>query len=465
MTLPSPPPQPQDTPAPAAWDARSPGGTRPPLSYQPAAAAPTCPDEGAWRAWLDADAAGLDPPTRLAHERHHQQCAHCQARLSDLRGAAAATTVALDRLAGPIALLSPAETAVARQRLDWRRRAARLAAPSPVAAQGAPAPQSSPREPRVIQSLSETAARWRVALAGLAAALLLTFVIGFTPRGQAAASSFLAQFRGEKVQIIPLSASTLQSADRLFAQLAHLGTVQRPDGLGASLSGEAAARATSELRTTAEASQKLGFPVKTPGVLPAGVSPTPTIRYLPGQTGRFTFDEARARAYFQSTGQPNVQLPARFDGATLVVNLPAAVLLHYPSATASLPASAGSKSGLEAASGLLVGQAGPLTVEVVSAQGVTLDELRDFLLGLPGMPAELKAQLRTIQDWQTTLPLPIPVDKVSWQQTRIAGVEGLILNDNSGLGSGALFQQDGRLYGVAGGFKADEIRRVADSLS
>lgn len=410
-----------------------------------------CPEDGLWRAWLDRDISGMDGPTHYTHDRHLEHCRACQQRVASLRANALHTGRVLYHRPPDV---SAADLALARQRLDWRRGAARTTFPIPIPAPSPlPGSAAASKEPRSMpSSISATAFRFRAALASIAAALALTFVIGFTPQGQSAASAFLAQFRGEKIQVIPLDANTLQSADRMFQQLGNLGQVQRPSNSSVA----AARRDLLEVETLAETSQKAGFPVTEPRVLPAGLDKTPTIRYLPGQEGRFTFDAARARAYFQSIGQPDVQLPPRFDGATLVVNLPPAVLLHYQPSEAA--------TGSASAAGLVVGQAGQLTVGVESPSGVTLQELREFLLGLPGIPAELKTQIRGIQDWQNTLPLPVPVDKVSWEQTRIGGVDGLILNDNSGLGSGALFQRDGRVYGVAGSYKADEIRRVADSL-
>ena len=76
--------------------------------------------------------------------------------------------------------------------------------------------------------------------------------------------------------------------------------------------------------------------------------------------------------------------------------------------------------------------------------------MRDFLLGLPGLPQSTVSQLKQIQNWNETLPIPIPVDKVNWQSTTFKGNQGLLLNDNSGVGSAAIWHANGHLYGVAG---------------
>jgi hypothetical protein len=112
---------------------------------------------------------------------------------------------------------------------------------------------------------------------------------------------------------------------------------------------------------------------------------------------------------------------------------------------------------------IVIGEAGELVVDV---QGnVSLQEMRDFLLGLPGLPADVVNQLRQIQNWNDTLPIPVPVDQVNWQSATINHSQGLLLNDNSGIGSAALWHANGHLYGVAGNIKATDLKRIADSLA
>jgi hypothetical protein len=142
-------------------------------------------------------------------------------------------------------------------------------------------------------------------------------------------------------------------------------------------------------------------------------------------------------------------MPDKFDGATLVVSIPSAALLHY-----------GGSSSKEA---LIVGQAGQLVVDVEGK--VSLPEMRDFLLTLPGLSPSVVNQLKNISAWNQTLPVPVPVDQVNWQSTSFNGHQGLLLNDNSGIGSAAIWYEGGHMYGVAGSFKANELKRIAGSLA
>ncbi len=280
------------------------------------------------------------------------------------------------------------------------------------------------------------AARWRVALGGVAAAVLLTLLVG-TPQGQTAAAAFLAQFRSQQFAVVPVGPQT-QNA---LMELEHLGT------LSGSYTRASRGQPVASLQ---EASQLVGFPVKQPDLatLPPGTV-SPKLSVVPAGELRFTFDQAKARAYYQSIGRTNVTLPDRFDGATLVASIPAGVLLQYNAADGT-PA-------------LLVGESRELTVAVDGK--VSIDELREFLLGLPGLPPETVQQLRSIQDWKSTLPIPVPSEMVNAQQTTVAGAPGVLLTEKSGLFSGVLWQQDGRVFGVAGsaGVPVD-VKRVADGL-
>ena len=376
-----------------------------------------CPDTGFWRAWLDE--AGEAQATQ-----HLQTCAACQAEVASLRRNASNTAAALDVLDAPDAP-SLIETAAARQRLRARR---------------------SPHPWNMRLPVGEGVG-WRIAASGIAAAVVLSVGLAVSPDGRALASQFLAQFRSQQVTPIGITPQSQAEIQRTLSQLSNYGLVRAPSYVRTGRNDS-----QNTVGSVAEASQRVGFALKMPdpASLPAGLSPTPRIQVIPADEIRFTFDAARARAYFQATGHPEVSLPDRFDGTTLVVAMPATALLQY--------GQGGSRQAL------MIGQAGELQVGVDSPRNVSLEELRDFLLGLPGIPADTAAQLRSITDWRTTLPIPIPTDKVNWQSTSFGGHPGLLLNDNSGVASAAVWQADGHLYGLAGSLKATDLQRVAASL-
>lgn len=384
----------------------------------------TCPDPGTWRAWLDQEAveAEVDLPTHLA------RCPACRETVEELR----ASRELAARLLAPLLAEQPstAETLLARERLHRQRLAQHSGAQ--VASSGASA-QPLARE----QPLARGLRRWRLALGGLAAALLLAVGVS-TPAGGEVAAAFLAQFRSQRFAVVAIADP--ERNYQALQQLEQLGSLEitppRPR--------------VEQVDSLAVASQRVGFPVsQVPrSALPPGVLPTPSIRVSPATTVRFTFDQERASGHLRASGHAGVALPERFDGATLVVSVPAAVMLEY--------------RGSDGSPVLWVGQARELQATVEGQ--VTLEDLRDFLLELPGLSPEAKAQLRAIRDWRNTLPIPVPADQVRWQRTRIAGTEGLMLTETGGLGNAVIWQRNGRVYGVAGLVGEQEIQRVASSL-
>jgi hypothetical protein len=396
----------------------------------------TCPDSGVWRAWLDRE----EDAAQLAE--HLPECPGCRSVVALLREDADHVRDAFAMLsAGQTSLPSSADVALARERLEWQRR---RSMPD--------LSRADAQEPRPM-FLTRISTPWRIAVSGLAAALALSILVSVTPEGRALASGFLAQFRSQQVTAIEVTPQTQGEIVKTLNALGNLGTVNFPGGQTGR--PEAAIRGAAEQAKTvslAEASQAIGFKLETPDpatLRAAGLDVTPRVQVVPGSQIRFTFDKTKASTYFKSTGHPDVTVPDKFDGATLVVSIPSAAILQY-----------GTSSARDA---LIVGQAGELVVDVEGK--VNLNEMRDFLLGLPGLPPTVVSQLRQIKSWNQTLPIPVPVDQVNWQSTDFRGNQGLLLDDNSGVGSAAIWNESGHMYGLAGSLKAKQLKPIAEGLA
>jgi hypothetical protein len=401
-----------------------------------------CPDLGALRASLD-DAPGTSAPL---HD-HVRGCASCLDTLAELRRNAELAAPAI-AMTAPEEPLAPAAVEAALARLVQRRArllAARTGAgpaavPGPALGGAVAALAPPPRRAR----LPRLTTRARAAAAGLIAVIVLTGLVA-TPGGRAAAAGFLAQFRSERFEVISLSSSQARQLNEVMSQLVATGVFSGDNGRLDNI-GEPA-----PVRDLAEASQIAGFPVQavSQSALPRGVRATPErVLVLRAQTIRVTLDRERALAYFQRNDQPGVQIPPRYDGAQLVVHVPAIVVQEY--------------AGRDGGPRLLAGKAGMIGLN--AAGGASLEELRELVLRLPGLPSETVAQLRGISDWRTTLPLPVPVDQASWKPANVNGAEALSFADPSGHLHALVWQRGGNIWGVAGVISAAEAFDVADSL-
>ena len=370
----------------------------------------TCYDESTLRAWLD------DQPSLVAEvtpgdiSDHVAQCADCQHVTADLlaRSSVAASAIAL--LDGPPATAHHIDTALA----DVRR---------PPAA-SAEVVELAPRRRRSFA---------RPASAVAAAAVVLA-IVG-TPAGRSSASSFLEQFRSKKIAVIEVSPEDQVA----FTELAQLGTVSGvPEGF-----------LPEQVDSLAAAATKVGFKPAAvdPASLPPGITGQPELRVTKAERVRFTLDRAKTQAWIAQQDS-SVAVPEKFAGATLVVDVPAVVLQNYPAP--------------DGTPGVIVGQAKQLTASAEG--GVTLEEMRSLLLSLPGLSDGTKRQIKAIGKWQETLPLPLPAGEIEWEDAKLAGVDGLLLNDGTGLVSAGVWQRDGFIYGVVVRGKGNAVKDVAAAL-
>jgi hypothetical protein len=401
----------------------------------------SCPDLGALRASID------DPGTPAALRDHVQTCVACADTLAELQRNAELAAPAI-ALTAPAAAPSAADVEAALTQFEQRRARAAAAAPAASAATAAPAPDPTaapvpiplPRRGR----LARLGTRTRAVAAGMVAALVLAGLL-VTPGGRAAAAGFLAQFRSQRFEVISLDPAQSSQVADVVGGLVQTGVFTGDEG---DLHGFGEPQPVAGL---AEASRVAGFDVAAvdPAVLPSGVERTPRrVLVSRAREARITFDRDRALAYLERHGRPNAQLPERYDGTELVVRVPAAVVQQF--------------AGRDGGPALLVAKAG--TIGLTTEGGASLEELREVVLGLPGLPAGTVAQLRAIGDWRTTLPIPVPTDQVRSRPATVDGAEAVSLADQTGRLHALLWQRGGHIWGVAGVVSSDEALDVADSL-
>ncbi|MBV8087006.1 MAG: hypothetical protein JO247_19535 [Chloroflexi bacterium] len=262
----------------------------------------------------------------------------------------------------------------------------------------------------------------------IAAALVLAGSL-FTSPVQSLAAQFLTVFRVQNVQPI-----TVDKLSQPMPDLSRLGDMS-PNPRSLQIH-------PTQVTNVAAATSQVGFNVLAPSSLPSGLANQPSvIAVTNGATLNFTFRADKARQYLDSTGHKDVVLPPKFDGASLQLQVnPAASLAYLPAGTsmADIQAAAGaveskpgpgnpvqgvvqphavpapgekSDPGNAAALNKLLNGSSVLLIEtkspVLSASGVSADDLRNFLLSLPNLPADTKAQLQAIGDWSNTLPVPV----------------------------------------------------------
>jgi hypothetical protein len=376
-------------------------------------------DNAILRRYLD------EPDVLLSFEKEHLlQCAGCRGRLELYRTNAA-------QAAAQLQISNDLDLPAARRAVLAKAQARRgsIAAPETPAA-------------RFI--LTPRALQWAGALA---AGFALFLVLGYAPvRGYA--QNFLTIFEPHQFQPIGVTAVDI-SQMRALPELNAFGTM----------------RQTGKLRYTAfaDATNAARFadqPILRPSYLPAGVPATAHYRVSGKQTVAFTFSAAKVRAAAAKNGATPPPMPATIDGSTLSASFGPVILSTY----GALPEGAVRRGNLkQLPKDLLIISQAP--TPRINSTGATVAEIEAYLLAQPGLPPGLVAQIKAIGDPATTLPVPIRIDKNTAQNVTINGAPGLLVGDNTGVGSMVVWQADGTIHCVAGPYTASQILQVANSMT
>lgn len=204
--------------------------------------------------------------------------------------------------------------------------------------------------------------------------LLLVIVSSLRDAGQ----QILNLFRVQEVQTVQLTQEFLDSLPEPDAEL--IQWVEEPSG--------------SEPRevTLAEAEEELGFSLAQPAAVPDTLLADPEVRITDAEEASFTVDLPVARNYLWALGGDGAILPDAIEGAIFRVTMPQVGMLFYPA-----------KDDPEL--GVRLIQTTSPTFAVPSE--IDMDAIRDEMLELEILPPELAAQLRAVDDWESTLLLPL----------------------------------------------------------
>jgi hypothetical protein len=282
-------------------------------------------------------------------------------------------------------------------------------------------------------------------LAAIAAVLVAVLLL---PNSGALANQILSLFRVQQFQPVQVTKQEVQTlSSRPIPTFEDLGTLQI----------QANSLQTHDNLTEAQAAQMVNFTILVPNVLPRGISGTPDFSVIDAGHATFTFNASKAHAFFVKNGYGNVKIPANLDGATFDITTTAGVVIAY---------------GNQAATQFMVVE---FPSPAVRATGnASLQELRDVALSLPGLPAQLVAQLKQLDLNSGVVPLPIPTG-VNSQSITVQGTTGLLLTSNISTtieqlkkfpaGSAVVWQTHGIIYALGGTISdTNQLLKSANSL-
>lgn len=347
----------------------------------------------------------LDEPAGVADadRAHVAACPTCLTELARVRSDAAVAAAAVPATVGAVDDVDAA----------WRRLSTGLATQQ-VRRAAAPAP-ARPR----------WGARLRSPVVAVAGVVLL-----MTGAGIAAAADWLPIFHTEQIAPVAITADDVVALPDLSAY-GDVASVSEPD--------------VHPVPDAATAAAVTGLTVPRVAALPAGVSGEPEI-VAGGQAGlEFTFSAAKAAQALAPAALPAP--PPGLDGSRFKLVAGPGVMQVW-NADSGLPA-------------LAVGRA---VAPTAYSSGVDFATARDYVLSLPGLPADLVAQLRSFSADGTTLPLPLPAELVGSAPTEVNGTPAQLLTSRDGSMTAVVWVQDGVVTAVGGSLSADEVLAVARDL-
>ncbi|WP_199516288.1 hypothetical protein [Nucisporomicrobium flavum] len=346
----------------------------------------------------------LDEPAGVA-DADREHVAGCPVCLSGLAAARADAAVAADALSTEVT----ADVDAA-----WQRLTAGAAAVPP-AVQVAP-----PRR-----------ARWRAALRSpvIAAAGVVALLAG---AGAAAAADWLPIFRTERIAPVTLTQADLVALPDLSAY----GDLR--------VSSEPNVRPVAGASTAA---QLTGLTVPRVGELPRGVTGEPTYQVGDRVTAVYTFSAAKAAQTATAAGETLPTPPPGLDGSQFRLTAGPGMAAVWTEAR-GVPA-------------LVVARA---VAPAAYSSGVPFATARDYLLKLPGLPADVAAQLRAFSGDGTTLPLPVNSRYLTSSAAKVGGKPATVLTSRDGALAGVVWADAGVINAVAGSLSADEVLSVAREL-
>jgi len=190
-----------------------------------------------------------------------------------------------------------------------------------------------------------------------------------------------------------------------------------------------------------EAAAKTGNQLADAGAAVAGKERS-SVFVSEARSASYTVDTAKLQSKLDERGITSIKAPAQLDGKTFTANIPQGVFVQYGAGTESVVFAQGESPTLRI------------------PEGVNMDGMRSDFLMIPGLPANLKAQIQAIEDWEHTLVVPLPPGGSS-KDVKVDGVDGLLISDRAGEHNGVLWQRDGVLYALGGAISEAQVLDAA----
>lgn len=386
--------------------------------------------EGEIRAYLDGEMAEA---VKVLASAHLKTCPHCQHRAEVL-------AAQMKRMQEHLSALSPLPEAssmpVGKAYIRWKNRIIEKEKPSMMTKIFAP--------------------RYRPAWAAMAIVAILMIVLVF-PGVRALANDFLGLFRVQQFTVVQFEPTDVER------RLGHSSQFERllSEDVHFEEQGE-----MQEISTAQQAAALAGFVPR----LPTAAAGELRLQVQPGVKATFAVDLERVRSFLAEIGRSDIALPDELDGAVVTLDLPTAVVASYGDCKSEVQAT--DESGFDP--NALPGAYQPCTTFVqlpspsISAPPeLDFAEIGEAFLQLLGMTPEEAQRFSQRVDWTTTLVVPIPRHSTTYQDVRVDGAEGVLIQQSAAYPNAPyvlMWIKDGMVYALMGEGSQSTALNIGNSL-
>ena len=350
--------------------------------------------EGEIRAFIDQE---TSPEESARYAAHLERCERCQSQFSSLQKNSRQVAGLLEELDPTIKPLLPS---IARAQLSSRL-------------------EEANRKESIGMWNKLTTRIPRQAWVALAVVTILAISLAFAPV-RAIASSFLGLFRVQQIQVIEFNPEELSDQLDASSQYANL--------LGENIEVEALGE-TEQVNSAAEASSLAGFDVRLPGIF----DQQPQLSVEPGGSATFNVDLDLVNAVLQDMGFDDIELPRELDGASVVINVPTAVVAEYGNCgydLSSNPEHAATPPPRTLNDCTTLIQMPSPTIS--APPELDIAQIGQAYLQILGMDEAEAAQFARTVDWTTTFIVPIPRYETDYRDVQVGDVTGTLIYREQG---------------------------------
>lgn len=265
-------------------------------------------------------------------------------------------------------------------------------------------------------------------------AAALAGILLLIPGTWSMASQFLSIFRVDQVQVVNLDRNSMEEFADSMAK-------EGLNDLGKMIEIDSPTPAAAENIAVEQAAEKAGFEPVLPDKL--GGNALDSLILQPAGTTNIRLQVQEINSYLGKMGSSKL-LPAGVDGAEIAITKPKDLTAKYGDYT-------------------LVETTSP---EIAVSGGMDINQLRDVLLAIPALPADIRNALSTVDNWERTLIIP-NIDGTSIE-VQVNGQQGVFIsspeNNNAKAISALLWPQGDIWIAVCGNLTMEEAISLAQSL-